>query len=710
VSREAPELEYAVDDFSPGYRDSGESSRLPKGATPSAANCLFSSKGEKANLSKRTGCRVLDVDAMSLGDAVDALYAYTREGVDDAVLLAICDGDLYAFDGTNTFTLVSALGMDPGATEFLTFRNLVQIMDGASQYLYDGTNPPFAVGFARPTAAPAIATTAPSGAGVTGTYQSLATWYDSVHDHESSPTDYGTATVFAAQARRHTKPTGSPPSHVDTWRVYVRKTSDNETVFKLVASVAIGTGTVTEEVADSARNLATNLIAPLPNANDVPPIFAFAATGLGYRFGVLPDDDYVWVSALGDPQGQHPKDKIGIERGDGFKVTTVKALGLGGQTTILVQKGTHSFYLQGDRMPFLPKDLSGSFGNVAQGASVEAHDLYWGWDQERGPYVTDLGDRWDSLVDTQIETIFRTINKTGPIRCAHVKEKTLVVWIVALNTSVRPTVMLAYDYERKAWLPPITGLDYASIAAFKPADDAAAHLYVGDAWGRVFHYFVDDIEGVPSGTAVATVVSATDDTIVAGVDANGDAVAFCTDGDGLVGLPVGIVDGFDNWQFRTILSNTADTIVIDTTNGTPWSPVPDMTYRVVVGAINWFWSTPLIDWAAPMRRKTGQYAYAILRASGSQNSSVQVRARFNDTDAPLDFSESLELQGSAGWGTGNWGEMLWGSVTKQAPRRRLCRSFYGIQLQLSNRFPNEPVELITVGVTADGKRGRWNFA
>lgn len=696
MSLDTPDLDYHIENFAPGYLDSPEPANLPRGATPSAANCLFTSLGPdgSAKLSKRTGARLVNPVCMSAGDRVDGLYEFRREGVGAGQLLAVCNGSTYVWDAVDTFPLVSATGFGVDrAIECLTFRNLCFLMDGTTMKVFNGTTV-FDAGFARPTAPPALAVVA--GPGVTGTYQGIATWYDSVTDHDSSPTELGVATVFANQQRQWTKPTGAPPARVDTWRIWVRRTDTNESYFKLVASPLVATATVTEAVADTVRNLASTLLAPLPNANDAPPAFAFGCTAVGYRLGVQQGDSFVWVSALGDPESQHPKDKLGVSRGDGQALTTIKTVG----TSIIAQKGRRTFQLKGDRMPFIPAELNMSLGNHQQASSVSAAGWYWAWDDERGPYKTDLQAQWTSLVDGQISRIFATVNLNAEIRCCHFTRGTLICWLVATGASTRLRTLLAYNYLVGAWLPPITGLEYASITTFQTGD-GTVDLFVGDEWGRVYRYFRDDLEGPPSGTVTAAVTAGTPSTVTAA------AAAFATTGDGLKGMPVGVISPGGEWQIRTIQSNTGTAITIDTIAGTAWTRTPDIGDTVVVGPIDWFWSTGLETFGKPMRQKRGGYLYLEARATSLAGALLVIRGRLNDTTAGWSTSDNLPMPAGGGWGVGLWGTMLWGINQKNPGRKRISRSFYAAQFEVSNRYPNQPVELETFGFTADWL-GRWS--
>lgn len=707
MSLVAPDAQVEIRSFSDGFLDTPDPARLPQGATPSAANAFFYAIGEprpneygtigraQAVMGKRHGARLINASCISAGKRVDGLYEFLREGVTNPQLLAACNGSVYTWDGASTFTSIGT-GFTAGtAVTFMTFRNLAFIMDGTALKVWDGTTY-FTPGQIAPTAAPALAAVAPAGAGVTGTYQSLGVWYDSTHDHESSPSAYSAAVVFAAQDRQHTKPAGAPAANYDKWRIYVRRTDTNEVYFKLAAETVVGTATATEAVTDATRNLATTLLAPLPNQNDVPPTFAFMGTAQGYAFGVKAADSYVYVSANGDPQSYHPKDKIGVARGTAGAVTTCKAVG----KRIIAQKGRRTYELLGDRMPFVPDELSGAYGNHSQDSSVEAADSYWCWDDEKGPYVTDLAGSWRSLVDGKIATIVGTVNKGANIRAAHLKAKAMVCWIVATGASTRGRTLLAYNYLVGAWLPPITGIEYGSIISFQNTD-GAVDLYVGDQWGRVYQYFRDDVEGVPSGTTLSPITGAAANTVTAA------AAAFYTTGDGLKGMPVAVVDASGTyWQWRTVQSNTGTQITIDTVNGTAWDRIPDTTFTVVVGGIDWFWNIPLLDFDKPMFKKRGCYVYAELRTSTS-DFSLMVRGRLNDTTSPISTSDTFSTPQTAGvWGTGLWGTMLWGAGDKRPSKKRISRSFYCIQFEISNRYPNQPGQVVTFGVTADLIKGK----
>lgn len=698
MSLTTPDLTYDIRSFQRGFMDTPDAARLPREASAFAANGFFyfaNGLSGECSFGKRQGARLVNPTAITAGSRVDLLYEFRREGVAAGELLAVCNGSLYKWDGAASFTLLDATGFGLNVPiEANTFRNLAFLMDGTTQQMYDGTSV-LDIGFAAPTAAPALAAVA--GPGVTGTYQTLAVWYDSTHDHESSPTDYGTPVVFTNQQRQHTKPTGSPPANVDKWRIYCRRTDTNEVYFKLVAETAVGTATATEALADSARNLASNLLAPLPNANDVPPVFAFMCNAQGYGFGVQLNSSFVHVSANGDLQSWHPKDVLGVARGDGQNVTTIRTVGDGTSasgTMIIAQKARKTYQLQGDRMPFVPKELNPGFGNHSQASAIDAVGRYWAWDDEKGPYSTDLQGTWTSLVDGRIENVIATVNLGAEIRACHVKKLGLICWIVAVGSSLRTRTMLAYNYVIGAWLPPITGIEYGALTTFQLSDGSVS-FYVGDQWGRVYRYFTDDVEGPPSGTLTAPVTAASASTVTAA------SAAFYTAGDGLKGMPVAVVDAAGNWQWRTIQSNTGTQITIDTINGSVWGQTPDTTYTVVVGGIDWYWTTPLVDFEKPNLKKKGGYVYVELRAQ-TASFVLLVRGRLDDSASPASTSDTFLGPVNTGvWGSGLWGTMIWGTGNRRTGKQRISRCFYGVQFQFGNGYPNQRAQIITFGFGAD---------
>lgn len=727
MSLVAPDYDYQVRSFHPGFLDSPEPDTLPHGATPDAKNCLFDGiqlRGQavsamqagtpaRATLAKRTGSRLLTPSQVVAGKGFDGLYEFRKVGQIAGRIVAVIDGKVWYWDGASAFVQVGATApFVPGAkVRFFTFRNLLFLMDGTTTRCWDGVigTDLFTPGQVAPTGAPTL--TVSAGPGVTGTYEAYAVWYDSAHDHESSPSPLTAQVVFANQTRTYAKPTGAPGANYDKWRVYTRSVTLNEVYFKRVADVAVATVSASEALGDSARNLLP--LGPLPLTNDPAPLtFAFQAEFQGYRLGVVMDDDQVYASRLGDPQSQHPSDILGISRGSGGELRSIYKFG----TQCVVQKASKTYQLKGDRMPFLPDEVHSTFGNVGPESAAEIKGRFFAWDEDSGPYWTDLNLNWVPIATGRIQNVVASVPKTFAkfIQCVHLKTQKLIVWAVPTSVTGRRRTLLAYHTEFDTWLPPITGLEYAALTTAIDSN-GALNLYVGDYWGRFFQYFTDNVEGVPSGSLVARVLSATSGTVTCdyemtetaagtwAVPSVPTAVAFYTTGNGLVGLPVLHIDAAGNQQWRRVQSNTAGVLTLDTTNDAVWNVLPVAGDQIIVGAINWYWRAPVIDFGDPFAKKKGGWFQVQARA-GSSTFRLQLIGLMEGLNTH-GFTRAFTFTNASTWGDGLWGEMLWGGGDADAVKTRLMRTFFGFSFELSNPYPNQPVTILTAGVSAD-KMGR----
>lgn len=702
MSFSQPALTFGSRDFSTGYLDTPEPDTLPASASPAARNCLLinlerAEQTGKARgvIRKRYGCRLLNPTAMSSAKSVDGLFEFLRETVAGAGdLLAVCNGTLKKFDGVNTFNAVTGgTGFSAGlAARMLLFRNNAFICDAIQQLRYDGTQC-WTVGFIAPTAAPALA--AAAGPGVTGTYEGFAVWYDSAMDHESSPSAVATAVVLANQQRQWTKPAGSPPANVDKWRIYCRRTDTYERNYFRCAEVAIGTGSVTESVSDNARTE----IGPNPNDNDVPPVFAFQEEFKGFRFGVRPNSSDLYVSKQYDAESQHPKNVFNVGgKGDQKRVACVKKYG----EECLVQKPRRTYRVVGDQLPFQFVPIQSSLGNVCHDAGLEVRDWFYAWDEIVGPYRTNLST-WEPLADNRITTIVGTMNRQSleQIRAVHVAVYNLIVWSIPTGSSARRRMLLAYNYMRDAWLPPITGLEFASLSEYTTSAGALG-VYVGDYWGRVYELFSGEIDGPPSGTTSAPITACTSSLITA------SSAAFYTTGDGLAGMPIAVKSPTGVWQWVRCQSNTGTQITLDTTNGSPLNPVPaaDGTWTVYVGAIQWYWTTPPTDHGLPSIKKKGRWLFLQGRTT-SGSASITVELLLDQGGNTNRRYGVMFPAGGGTWGVDTWGTFLWGATAgRSGQKRRIGRSYFNLQARFSNYLPNQPATLEAFEIGADPLRGR----
>jgi len=703
VSLNAPQYSRYVRDFSAGFLDSPESDTLPLGACIDGRNCFLSSVMEtrdgpdgarRAVVRKRKLAQLINPTAMAAGKTVDLLFWYQPEG-GDAELLAVCNGALYVFDGVDTFTSVGALtGFTAGAlVQAVPFKDNVLLTDGNAMLRYNGTSL-LAVGFIAPTAAPGLAIVAGGSLPVGATYESYAVWYDSVMDHESSPSATAAAVTTTAGnlQRRHTKPAGSPPANVDKWRVYVRRTDTNELNFFLTATVAVGTATHDEMVSDAARRTA----GPKDSVNNPPPTFATVAVYKDYGIGIEPDDSYYSVSKHGDLESWNPNDKFALERGAGKPLRSATVFG----SDILLQKPTKTWRLVGDRPPFKAEPVHTEFGNVGPRSAIEVERLLYAWDEQKGPYRTDLVD-WEPLATNRIATFLLNLNRDelANIQVDHDPENNLIVWAIAASsrTQARRRHLLAFNYRLNTWVPPICGLEYATLARYQPPSGKLG-LYCGDYWGRVYKLFEQDREGVPGGaTIIGTVTSATASTVTC------SGATFYTTGSGLAGLMVLAESPTGAFQWRRIQSNTATVITLDTTNDNPWTTTPVAGWTIHLGAVEAYWTTPWVDLGRPELLKKGGFLF-VEGKSAVSGDVLTVKARFNQQlGAVYTYDFAFPTQGAV-WGVDLWGEASWGLRRRLVTKRRINRAFYSMQVRFESYLADTPVDITAFGIEADGRR------
>ena len=697
MSLVAPEVDINIGSFHPGFLDTPDVEVLPLGGTPDARNSLFvrvqkpEDGGPRANLRKRFGTLLKNLSAMSSGRSVDGLIAWPRE-VGTEELIAVCNGTAYRWDHVSAFVALTGGAFTPGAVvTHLPFKNQLFLMDGHVTYRYDGTNLK-APGLTAPATAPGLAAGPVSG--VTGTYEGYVVWYDSVMDHESSPSETATAVVFADTQRRWTIPTGTPPSTADYWRIYARRTDTSENSFFRAGTIPIGQTQYDEAIVDAARRDR----GPTDNENDVPPAFAFAEEFKGYRLGFRRDSSDMYVSKALDPESQHPRDVFPIGgKGDTKPVRSCRKYGDG---ECLVRKPTRTYRLVGDRVPFKILQIKGSLGGVSQYSGTEVEDWWYDWDEIKGPYRTNT-ITWEPLADHRITRILATLNRQAlaAVQCEHHKTLNLIIWKIPVGGTTRCRMLLKYHTGLQRWLDPDTGFEYTALSQFT-TQSGDYGVYFGDEWGRVYELYRGEIDGVPSGTHTATVTGATSSTVTAA------AAAFVTTGNGLAGMPALVLSPAGAEQWVRVASNTATVLTLDVANGPQLGPVPSGAgWTVIVGAIDWYWWTSVLTGGESMRGKSAGWFWISAGLTAAAHV-LKVACRLNRASTILaTYDLTFETDGLV-WGVGEWGD-TWGEGGPTHERkRRMPQSFMLAQFRLSNFYPDQPVEVSRFRLTADWLRRR----
>lgn len=637
------------------------------------------------------------MDALSAGDAIDGLFSFRKTGATD-VLMAICDGKLFAFNpATPAWSQVgSSAPFTVGATSSVCFfRDQAFICDGTAQQRFNGTAL-LPIGFAAPTGAPALSAVAASASGVTGDYEGFAVWYDAATTHESDRSALSATVTLAGQARQWVKPAGSPPANVTHWRVYCRRVDTNETNFYRCAEVAVATGTVTEEVADATRREP----GPKPNVNGVPPVFAWLSVWQGYGIGATADSANFYVTKLNDLESVNPVDSFLVQRNRALR--SGRPYG----TEFLVQTEDATFRLVGTAPPFRIEQLHSEFGNVAQAAALEVDGWFYAWDRRRGPYRTNTND-WQSLAEAPIATTLGGVSAQymAGIRAVYAPAIKTILWAVP-GASARRQTILGFHVPTGAWLPPMDGIEFGALTTHVN-DAGAIKAYAGDYRGRVWLLFNESADApLIEGTDLeATIASATTSSIVA------TGATFATDGEGLAGCPAAVLSPAGAWQWVRIASNTGDTLTLDTTNGPELDPVPSGAgWTVYVGAIRFEWATPVLDFGDPTRKK--RVWHVDVQAETPQAGDTLFADILLDGDRMVDSSLELELPVSNGgliWGLSLWDVGTWDGPTstgRTPSKRRVWRVCHQIQIRFYNYRPKKTMALLGYWIGADWTDGR----
>jgi len=684
-------------DFTPGFLDSPERDTLPLGATPEAKNGFLYAidlANPRATMGRRPGSALVTPTAMTPLACVDGLFEWRRSATDPQ-LLAVCYGELREVSVETGVTTLIGSGWTPDfVTRMTPFRNDAFIYDGSFQRRWDGTTL-FEVGSGPPTGLTNMA----AGVGtLTGTYEAVYTWYNSNRDHHSSPSAPTSTLALVGQGRSHTKPASAAPTWATHWGVWVRRTDTFELNFFFVKINLIAAAADLETVSDTARQ--RGALAPLPSSHDAPPgPWSVLTEYKGFGIGILTHSDSYYASAQGDLESWHPAHKFPVSRAVGDDLCWCRSYG----TTLLIGTSHATWKLLGDAVPLRLDPVHARYGNVSQEACLEVEGKFYGWDRIKGPYVTDLST-WRPLGLNRIDGLLATVNRTvlDGIKAIYVEAFGLIGWIVPTdNLTIRRRTLLWYHVALDAWLPPQTGLEYGSITEFTDAGGTLG-VFLGDFWGRIYRLFTGSKEGVPTTTPddnvrEAAVISATASTVTLDVG----ALALYTTGSGLAGLPVAVLSPAGTWQWRRIESNTADTIIIDTTNDAPWETIPDATYVAVIGGIEWFWWTPWIDFGLPHLNKKLDHLYVQAGSTGAHP--LTVRLRFNNDEGVVEsLTYTFDVGRQAGiWDVSLWDVALWGQIQRQMKKKQIPRTPLTVQVQFSNYRPDQEMRIALYGLTAD---------
>lgn len=703
MSYTEPDIARIIKDFSPGFLDTPESDTLPDGATPEGKNGWFAkihpqSQKRRAALAKRPGMRRLTtVEAFgALEQKIDQVFEFRRSGYSPQ-LMAIAGGELRAYDGVSGFgpAIAGPAGFVPGNVPILTMhRDEAYIHDGAVRRRFDGISLTTPDQIA-PTAAVNMTAVAPAGAGLSGTYEALYTWFDPLRDHESSPSLITPEVVLVNQARQHTIPVGSPGAAYTQWRAYVRRVDTNETKFTRVLTLAVGVTVSADERLDDLRVD----LAPTPGSHDPAPTdFVMTKECAGYFVAFRVNGSDLYVSQFNQPQSYHPADVFPVGKGDGESLTAIRDVG----ADHWLFKGHATWRLLGERAPFRIEHVHPFYGSVGPKAGGQVDSHLYDWDRERGPYMTD-GQTWVPLADGRVRALIDTANRSSlfDIRFCHFEGQGCVGWMFATVGSTRKRTLLLYSYLLGAWVTPWTGLEYASFCQFQNSAGATSWA-LGDEWGNVYEMFSGDRDGAMAGVGqrLSGIVLTSSSTFLQ-TRIDGTGLMLTSD---IAGLSVAVRSATTGlWQWRRARAWSNQNITIDTTYNAPFSPVPAAGDLAIVAGIEWFQWTPWFDDGEPELQKDYHWLFLQGRATSVAHQ-VSVFVRFNDDEDTSEQTHTIDFATGAGgiWGTAIWNQALWnGRSRRSAKKKRFDKHAFSIQLAVMNFYPDQPITITAFGYTAD---------
>lgn len=168
----------------------------------------------------------------------------------------------------------------------------------------------------------------------------------------------------------------------------------------------------------------------------------------------------------------------------------------------------------------------------------------------------------------------------------------------------------------------------------------------------------------------------------------------------LVGCSVRIIEGYGSDQVRTVVSNTADTITVDSA----WGNNPNTTSIFTVGGYDSYHYT---NWKVV----TGTYEvlkrlwFIWVNANASGNYTVKLITQFDFNTTTTDQIElNISLQSdNAIWGSFDWGAGIWGARAVFEDRFRQLELFRAVRFGFSNRYAGQPFQINGFSISAQNK-------
>lgn len=302
---------------------------------------------------------------------------------------------------------------------------------------------------------------------------------------------------------------------------------------------------------------------------------------------------------------------------------------------------------------------------------------------QRGVYAFDGSSFVHLSVDVDLELLDDSTNShLKYAKAVFDKNKNQYILYFPYAGSTRNNRALIYDLRIKAWQPPITGRLVSFISTYEDSDEIEQVIY-GDYHG----YLYDDNIGLNDGVEVGhngTITTYGTTTIT---DTNQN---FPTTNDGLSGLVVRITEGAGVDQSRVILSNTSNTLTVETA----WTVTLSTASSYTVAGYDKIWRSKDYSFGAEDTAKLFRNIFTRTREEGTFDLLLHYIVDFKSIAQATLATLSLMLQGMI-WGSSLWGQARWGGRSnirkKISLRSTPTQPVIGTHLALrySNRMANQ---------------------
>lgn len=496
--------------------------------------------------------------------------------------------------GTDTSLVRSTLANDV-RWNFVQYNDFIHGVNGSNtSFLYNGSNW-VTISLTGVGAHVNLAAQAGGALEDTKTYEYLTTRYDATRARESAPFTVATAPSLTIAAPNQTIRLSNPPAAIADegmthWRVYRRKTG--ETNFTLTATVPIAsatyddtgdpTGTTVLEVDDGTID---NGYTAHVQSSLIEEAFdrVFMVSGTLLLFSQPGGKSFAWPSANFLPIG----------RNDGSPIVGLHRHG----EALVIHKRNSWWILDGDPATTTPRRLSG-VGTQDVGCSSSDDNVIFRL-SPKGFYLSkptqfDANDLREEYIGRDVVNDESQIDwaNTNLVSTVSYRSKTSRhMYAMFPSTASLATSVLVYHTLYNEWTKYQLGTDVFSAAPYQL--NGATNLMLGDGYGMVWTWDVGSTDGTSltsellNGTFTATAAGSFTDT--SKIDDSGTASAggasTLTDSsktwtvDEWANKQLYIVAGTGSGQYRTITTNTATVLTVDSA----WAVQPDATSQYQIG-------------------------------------------------------------------------------------------------------------------------------